>query len=74
MEIVDDTDLLQQWWQQEVEPFPTIKHQCGNDRVAEEQSDNQEKRAVADAREDGDSGVSQQLAQPWPIEKEARAF
>jgi hypothetical protein len=37
VEIVDDANPFQKWWLQEIEPFPFVKNDRWNDRIAEEE-------------------------------------
>src|SRR6185369_7444873 len=60
--------------QEEVEPLPTVKQKRRNDRIANEQPNDEEERAVTDAREYRDAGVSQKLRQTTPLGKVTHAL
>ena len=55
--------------QQKIEPLPTVKHDGGNNRIAEKESHHEEEGAVANTRQHCDAGVGQQLSRTGPSKK-----
>src|SRR5215203_5849925 len=71
---MDDAYLFQPGREEKVDPLPTVKQQAGDDRVAEEQTDDQKDGSVSDACEDRDPEISEELAPARSVEKIPRGL
>ncbi len=63
MKVVDDAHFFEERREQKINPLPAVDEERRDDRITKQQPDDKKERAVTDARQHGDAGVSQQVTE-----------